>query len=360
MLIAGDTYKPELGASVSGQEATGPVSLPQDRILCGDSLVVLSSLPSGTVDLVLTSPPYFRQRDYGGGIGNETSLQDYLEALLSIFGHCVRLLKPTGSIVINIGDKYARQGLMLIPHRFAVAAMERFPVRLVNAITWVKRNPTPRHFRRRLVSSTEPFFHFVISDDYQYFPENFMRQAVPSEVTRRGNRIGQRYFRLIEASTLTPGQKAQARLALENAIAEVQRGEIQDFRMKIRGIHSVPFGGREGGRNIHLERDGFTVIRIHGERLKRDVIETPVESLKGCPHRAVFPEAVVTEFIRLLTRPGDVVLDPFLGSGTTAVAAKKLSRHYLGVDINSDYCDYARRRLAGVALQTSLLDVTLP
>lgn len=158
MLIAGDTYKPELGVSVSEQEATGPVSLPRDRILCGDSLVLLSSLPSGTVDLVLTSPPYFRQRDYGGGIGNETSLQDYLEGLLSILGHCVRLLKPTGSIVINIGDKYAHRGLALIPYRFAVAAMERFPVRLVNAITWVKRNPTPRHFRRRLVSSTEPFF----------------------------------------------------------------------------------------------------------------------------------------------------------------------------------------------------------
>jgi site-specific DNA-methyltransferase (adenine-specific) len=360
MLIAGDTYKPELGVSVSEQEATGPVSLPRDRILCGDSLVLLSSLPSGTVDLVLTSPPYFRQRDYGGGIGNETSLQDYLEGLLSILGHCVRLLKPTGSIVINIGDKYAHRGLALIPYRFAVAAMERFPVRLVNAITWVKRNPTPRHFRRRLVSSTEPFFHFVISDAYQYFPESFLCQTKPPDATRRGNRIGQRYFRLIEASTLTPDQKAQACLALENAIAEVQRGEIQDFRMKIRGIHSVPFGGREGGRNIHLERDGFTIIRMHGARLKRDVIETPVESLKGCPHRAVFPEAVVTEFIRLLTRPGDVVLDPFLGSGTTAVAAKRLNRHYLGVDINPDYCEYARRRVAGVALQTPLLDVTLP
>jgi len=365
MFVTGDTYGQEpggqeLGASVGEQGGAEALQLPRNQILCGDSLVLLSSLPSGTVDLVLTSPPYFRQRDYGGGIGNETSLKDYLEVLLNIFGHCVRLLKPTGSLVINIGDKYAHRGLMLIPYRFAVAAMERFPVRLVNAITWVKRNPTPRHFQRRLVSSTEPFFHFVISDDYQYFPESFLCQTKPPDATRRGKRIGQRYFRLIESSTLTPDQKAQARLALENAIAEVRRGEIQDFRMKIRGIHSVPFGGREGGRNIHLERDGFTVIRMHGARLKRDVIETPVESLKGCPHRAVFPEAVVTEFIRLLTRPGDVVLDPFLGSGTTAVAAKRLSRHYLGVDINPDYCDYARRRLAGVALQTSLLDVTLP
>lgn len=360
MFITGDACRWDSEASATKHEWTGLPQLPRDQILCGDSLVLLSSLPSGTVDLVLTSPPYFRQRDYGSGIGNETSLRDYLEALLKVFRHCVRLLKPTGSIVFNVGDKYVQQGLMLIPHRFAIAAMERFPVRLVNAITWVKRNPTPRHFRRRLVSSTEPFFHFVVSDNYQYFPERFLRQATSSEAPRRRNRIGQRYFRLIEASTLTPSQKAQARLALENAIAEVQRGEIQDFRMKIRGIHSVPFGGQEGGRNIHLARDGFTIIRIHGAQLKRDVIETPVESRKGCPHRAVFPESVVTELIQLLTRPGDVVLDPFLGSGTTAVAAKKLNRHYLGVDINPDYCNYARRRLASVALQTSLLDMTLP
>lgn len=356
MFATRDTRELASQPSVLEGQITNPTPLPRNQILCGDSLALLPSLPSGTVDLVLTSPPYFRQRDYGGGIGNETGLEDYLETLLNVFGQCVRLLKPTGSIVFNLGDKYAHQGLMLIPYRFAVAVLNRFPVRLVNAITWVKRNPTPRHFRRRLVASTEPFFHFVISDDYQYFPERFLCQTAPQDTLRPRKRVGQRYFRLIEASTLTPNQKEQARAALESAIAAVQRGEIQDFRMKIRGIHSVPFGGREGGRNIHLERDGFTIIRMHGERLKRDVIETPVESLKGCPHRAVFPEAVVTEFIRLLTRPGDVVLDPFLGSGTTAVAAKKLNRHYLGVDINPDYCDYARRRLAGVVLQTSLLD----
>ncbi len=333
-----------------------PERLTLDVVLCADSLVALRALPAASVDLALTSPPYFRQRDYGRGIGNEASLDDYLSALLAVFGECLRLVKPTGSLVFNVGDKYDRKSLLLIPHRFALAALERFPVQLVNAVTWVKRNPTPRHFRRRLVSSAEPFFHFAVSDDYQYFPQNFLRRPSAPENSQRRARIGQRYFQLIAASSLTDQQKAQARAALEAAIAEAQAGIIQDFRMKIRGIHSVPFGGREGGRNIHLERDGFTIIRMHGERLKRDVIETPVESLKGCPHRAVFPEAVVTEFIRLLTRPGDVVLDPFVGSGTTAVAAKKLGRRYVGIDINPEYCAYARQRLAGAVCQASLLD----
>ncbi|MFQ3582576.1 MAG: site-specific DNA-methyltransferase [Chloracidobacterium sp.] len=335
-------------------------SYPLDAVLCGDSRQLLQGLPTKSVDLVLTSPPYFRQRDYGGGIGNEASLDAYLESLLTIFGECLRILKPTGSLVFNVGDKYLRQSLMLIPYRFATAALERFPVRLVNAVTWVKRNPTPRHFRRRLVSSTEPFFHFVVSDDYQYFPENFLRRAASPTPSRQRARIGQRYFRLVEASPLTPEEKANARAALEGCIAEVQRGEIQDFRMKIRGVHSAPFGGREGGRNIHLERDGFTMIRMHGERLKRDVIEMPVESLKGCPHRAVFPEAIVAEFIELLTRPGDVVLDPFLGAGTTAVVAKKHDRRYLGFEINPEYCAYARHRVASVACQTSFLDTVTP
>ncbi len=337
-----------------------PKPFPLDTILCGDSRDILRSLPAAAVDLVLTSPPYFHQRDYGRGIGNEAKLNDYIAALLSVFQECLRVIKPTGSVVFNVGDKYAHQSLLLIPYRFAIAALEQFQVRLVNNITWVKRNPTPRHFQRRLVSSTEPFFHFVVSDAYQYFPQNFLQRETRPEQRQQKRRVGRRYFQLIEASTLTPEQKARARAALEVAVSEVEEGVIRDFRMKIRGMHSVPFGGREGGRNLHLERDGFTIIRMHGERLKRDVIETAVESLRGCLHRAVFPEALVTELIQLLTRPGDVVLDPFLGSGTTAVAAKKLGRRYIGIDLNPDYCAYAQQRVASVMYQTSFLDVTAP
>ncbi|OYT70366.1 MAG: site-specific DNA-methyltransferase [Chloracidobacterium sp. CP2_5A] len=346
-------YTDDTKASASRAQAE---TFPLDSILCGESLDLLQKLPAGVADLVLTSPPYFHQRDYGPGIGNEATQEEYIATLLKVFGECLRILKRTGSLVFNIGDKYERQSLLLVPYRFAIAALTQFPVRLVNNITWVKLNPTPRHFQRRLVSSSEPFFHFVVSNKYQYFPGDFLRQPSLPRSRRRGRGIGHRYFQLIEASTLTAEQKAKARSALEAAIAEVQKGVISDFRMKIRGLHSVPFGGREGGRNIRLERDGFTIIRMHGERLKRDVIESPVESLKGCPHRAVFPEALAKEFIRLLTHPGDVVVDPFLGSGTTAVAAKKLGRHYLGIDINPDYCVYARDRVSRATRQTPLLD----
>ncbi len=330
----------------------------QNEIVCGDSALLLRAFPSHSVDLVVTSPPYYKQRDYGEGIGNEATPAAYIEALLNIFRECVRIIKPTGSLVFNLGDKYEESSLLLMPYRFAIAATERCAVTLVNNITWVKLNPTPRQFQRRLVSSTEPFFHFVKSEGYKYFPEAFLRDSNESPAESNGShtKIGQKYFGLISRSSLSETQKAMARTALEAVIEEVQSGAIQGFRMKIRGIHAEPFGGQEGGRKIQLERNGFTIIRIHGNRLKRDVITTPVESLKGSPHPAIYPVQIVEELIRLLTERGDVVLDPFVGAGSTAVAAVKTGRTYIGIDINESYCTYARERLQNLAFTPGLFE----
>jgi len=80
--------------------------------------------------------------------------------------------------------------------------------------------------------------------------------------------------------------------------------------------------------------------------MKRDVIETAVESLKGVNHPAMYPVSLVQELILLLSHPGDIVLDPFIGSGSTAVAAKQLDRRYIGMELNPDYCQIAQERLA--------------
>ncbi len=337
-----------------------PTEMPfWNEIVCGDSADLLKLIPANSVDLVITSPPYFQQRDYdGGGIGNEKRPEDYVSALMKIFRECVRVIKPTGSIVINIGDKYEDSSLLLMPYRFAVAATEQCGVTLVNNVTWVKTNPTPRQFKRRLVSSTEPFFHFVKSQDYKYFIDEFLKPVDEPRPNGNGNgageNVGKKYFPLIERSTLTSKQKEMARNSLEEVIEEVRNGEIQGFRMKIRGIHSEPFGGQEGGRKIQLDKNGFTIIRIYGNPLKRDVLTTPVESLKNCPHPAIYPVKIVEEFIKLLTRRGDVILDPFVGSGSTAVAAFQNERVYIGFDISEEYCSYAQKRLSGVKHQLSL------
>ncbi|MBI3755929.1 MAG: site-specific DNA-methyltransferase, partial [Deltaproteobacteria bacterium] len=132
-----------------------------NNIMQGDNLAMLKFIPDNTINLIITSPPYFKQRDYGGGIGNEKTVEEYIDNLLKVFSECVRILKDNGSIVFNLGDKYLEGNLQLIPYRFAVEALKSFPIKLVNSITWVKSNPTPRQYQRRLVSSAEPFFHFV-------------------------------------------------------------------------------------------------------------------------------------------------------------------------------------------------------
>jgi site-specific DNA-methyltransferase (adenine-specific) len=330
-----------------------------NKIICGDNLVLLKEIPSNTISLVVTSPPYYKQRDYGSGIGNEKTLEEYIANLLKVFHECVRIITKDGSIVFNLGDKYEESNLLLVPYRFALAVTQNEPVRLVNNINWIKRNPTPRQFQRRLVSSTEPFFHFVKSDTYYYKMNAFMHHLDLKNKPHNGNgnNIGKRYFELIEQSALSDAEKKMAREELQNVIEEVKSSKINSFRMKIRGIHSLPFGGQEGGRKIQIEKKGFTIIKINGNALKRDVIECPVETIKGCQHPAIYPEYIIQELLLLLTRKDDIVLDPFMGSGTTAVACKKLGRKYIGFDINHNYCKYAEERLRKVIHQATLKEL---
>ena len=329
-----------------------------DKIHQGDCVRLLAKMPPESVDLAVTSPPYFRQRDYAGlGIGNESRVEDYIRALTDGFAEVVRVVKPSGSIVYNLGDKYLNGGLLLAPYRFALAACERFPVSLVNNITWVKRNPTPRQYKRRLVSATEPFFHFARTADYYYDRDAFHegggangRAALELPRRKPSARMGEKYRALLAESSLTPAEKREGLAALERALEEVRRGEIQSFRMKIRGIHAPAFGGQEGGRNNQMRRGGFTVIRILGEPMKRDVLESAVESGNGSGHPAVFPTGIVRELVRMLCPPGGVVLDPYAGSGATLAAAKMEGRNFIGVDINPEYCEHAREWTAKARL----------
>jgi len=319
-----------------------------NQILCGDNNELIKEIPDQCINLVITSPPYYKQRDYGGGIGSEKTVEEYLERLIELFRECVRVLRPDGSIVFNIGDKYENENLLLIPYQFALQVSSKISVKLVNTVTWVKLNPTPRQFKRRLVSSTEPFFHFVKSNDYYYNIKAYQAHLDAQKEKNRGNgkNIGHKYFDLIKSSRLSDEEKEWATTELYEVIREVKQRKISSFRMKIRGLHSPPFGGQEGGRKIQLEKKGFTIIRINGDSLKRDVIECPVETIKGCQHPAIYPEFIIGQFLLLLTKEGDAVLDPYMGSGTTAVACKKMRRNYVGFEINHEYCKYASQRVS--------------
>ena len=311
----------------------------------GDNRDVLRDLPSSSVDLVITSPPYFQQRSYSvTGLGNEARIDEYLDNIMGVFGSLLRVVKPNGNIVYNMGDKISNGGLMLVPYRFALRVVDELGLKLVNDKTWVKQNLAPHQFRRRLTSSTEPFFHFALTDSYYYDRDSFM----PSEGIQRNAptaRLGQRYRELIEQSEMTQDQRAHANRALDEAISDVREGKIHSFRMKIRGIHAPAYGGQDGGRKIHMDREGFTIIRISGQPMKKDVIENPVGSLKGNGHPAIFPERVVRELIRMLSPDGGMVLDHYAGSGTSIVAAMKEGRNCIGIDISKQYCESAAKRI---------------
>lgn len=320
-----------------------------NTIIQGDCIKTLTQIKSNSVNLVITSPPYYKQRKYGGiGIGNELTEDEYLGNLLKVFNECVRITKSTGAIVFNIGDKYEDSGLRLIPHRFAIKVIDAKKVFLINNLTWEKLNPTPRQDRKKLVQSTEPFFIFAKTKDYVFNLDKFMshlKQLDHSKSKSNGNGIGKKYFELIDHSKLSQQEKEHAKRELQKVIFDVKSGLIESFRMKIRGIHAEPYGGQAGGRQIQLDKNGFTIIRINGEKLKRDIIESPVESIKNNQHPAVYPLFIIQELIKLLTNTDDIVLDPFVGSGTTCLAAKCLNRNYIGIEINPDYVNYANERL---------------
>lgn len=377
------------GRGLRGAPAEGPGPAGGAKaVRCGDAASILSSMPDCSADLVVTSPPYFRQRSYGsmaGETGGEEDVSEYLCAVMAVFEQCARLVKDTGSIVFNMGDKYASGGsMMLVPYRFALEARQVGGIRLVNTITWLKTNPTPRQFLRRLVPSTEPFFHFAKSARYYYDLDAYGAEldrgrgaprggrrgtaggavqlpidgAAPPAVARgagnaarpaRGRRAGtgKRYEALIDGSGLSASEKAAAKRALREAAADVRSGAIESFRMKIRGVHSPAFGGQEGGRNSQIANNGFTVIRLRGRPMRHDAIVSSVETIRGIGHPAVYPERIVRALIALLCPPGGMVVDPYMGSGTTGVAAVKTGRRYTGIDINPAYCRAARGRIAG-------------
>lgn len=313
-----------------------------NKIYTGDCFDLFKDLQDHSVDLVITSPPYFNQRTYTESpkeIGKGDSIDVYISSLINVFKECLRVTKPSGSIVFNLGDKYDDGNLLLIPYRFAIEA-RKYAI-LINNVTWVKTNPQPRQFPKRMVSSTEPFFHFVKNNDYKY---NVIQ--IQSDKIKPTKKLGQKYFELIKKSKMTDEQKTLAETELLKTIKEIHEGKYSGLRMKIEGLHARAFGGQEGGRLTQMLTKGYTIIKLKGQKIQKDVIESPVESIKWNKHPAIYPKAVVEKFIELTTNENDVVLDPFIGSGTTALASICKNRQYLGFELSPEFAEKAEERIS--------------
>jgi DNA modification methylase len=327
----------------------------QPLFLPGDALATLATFPSNCIDCCVTSPPYWGQRAYaGGGIGLEETHEAYIENLLAIFSKLKRVLKPTGSFWLNIGDSYVRKCLIGIPWRVALQMIDREGWTLRNSVIWNKVKGGPDNTKDKLRNVHENVFHFVKSDRYFYDADAIrskpgQARVVNGAVVSATGVSGVRYRRQIELSTaLSELEKKAAYAALESILNDVRMGQLSDFRMIIRGQQRATHSdsAEVSGRARELAERGFYFLKYHpGGAKPSDVWDIlPEDTQKRKLHFAPYPEDLCRIPI-LATCPEDgVVLDPFAGTGTTNLVAFQLGRKSVGIDMSAEYLQSAQER----------------
>ena len=323
---------------------------------CGDALQVLETLPTDSIDCVMTSPPYWGQRDYGGGgIGLEKSWQDYVADLTAIFAELKRVLKPTGSFWLNMGDVYLHKNLLGLPWRVALTLSDQQGWILRNSVIWNKVKGGMDNSTDKLRNAHEMIFHFVKNPKGYFYNVDAARhqprsaKIVNDRVISATGVSGVRYRRQIELTTaLTAEEKLNANAALDAVLADVQGGKLSDFRMIIRGVQRATHSDSEkvSGRARELRERGFYFLKYHpnGSKLSDvwDIMPEDTQNRKS--HFAPYPEDLCKLPI-LTTCPEDgIVLDPFTGTGTTNYVAYRLFRKSVGIEISPEHIAVARER----------------
>jgi len=259
-----------------------------NKIYHGDAVRVMRNFSDRCVDLIMTSPPYAdrRKKQYGGPVPDQ-----YVEWFLPFAAEFQRILKPRGSLVLNIkenADRGERHTYVLE----LILEMRKNGWFWIEDYIWHKRNAFPGKWPNRFRDAWEHCLHFTKNKDFKMYQE----------------------------------------------AVKVPIGDWADIRLK-------KLGSKDKIRSMSQTDSGF------GRQLtnwvgKRKVYPSNVLFLSTISanknHCAVFPETLPMWFIKLFTRKGDVVLDPFIGSGTTAVAALKLERNFIGIDLNKRYYKIAK------------------
>lgn len=326
-------------------------------LLLGDALTVLKTLPSESIDCCMTSPPYWGKRQYAnGGLGLESEYGEFIDVLVKTFAELRRVLKSTGSFWLNIGDTYYNKTLAGIPWRIALRLMDEQGWVMRNNVIWHKVKGGPDNTTDRLRNLHENVFHFTKIPRGYFYDVDAVRsnpkkaKVVNGAIVSATGVTGVRYRRQIELSTsLAKAEKERALAALEEMLGRVSAGEIADFRMIIRKQQRTTHSDSKqvSGRARELEEKGFYFLRYHPKGSKpSDVWEViPEDSQKrGQGHYAAYPEDLCLIPI-LATCPRDgIVLDPFCGTGTTLLVAKRLDRQSVGVDISETYLKLTHER----------------
>lgn len=298
----------------------------------GDCRELLAQLPERCVQTCVTSPPYYGLRDYGhdGQIGLERTPDEYISALVEVFRGVRRALRNDGTLWVNIGDSYAREGgehgrgnhllhmegkqkRMCKPtaglkHKdlIGIPWMLAFALRadgwyLRQDIIWHKPNPMPESVTDRCTKAHEYIFLLSKSERYHYDVESIRQALAKKTATSFGS------------SRRSKGNDALGKVAADNWSKDVP----------VRKPRLGP-DGKPAGANL------------------RSVWTVATQPYSGA-HFAVFPPRLIEPCILAGSKPGDIVLDPFFGSGTTGLVALQHQRRYIGFDLG--YHDLATERL---------------
>ena len=317
-----------------------------NTIVAGDAIDVLKNIEPSSCDMCVTSPPYYGLRNYGidDQIGLERTPEEYIEHLVTIFREVRQALRDDGTLWLNIGDSYAtRSGpqpprntrnqcghtAKAVPAGYKAKDLIGIPWMLAFAlradgwylrqdIIWQKTNCMPESVRDRCTKSHE--YLFLLSKSPRYY---FDAEAISEPIAESS---AKRYQQNIAAQV---GSNRQPGKSNGNMKAALPR-----------------FGGKKYGDDKRPESRTKSGAECKPQlrRNKRDVWAISTAGFKGA-HFAVFPPALVRPCILAGSRPGGIVLDPFIGSGTTAVTALETGRQYIGIDISRDYVDIANHRI---------------
>ena len=261
------------------------------KIIEGDCITGMKTMPADSVDCCITSPPYWGLRDYGHGdqLGLEPTPEAYVQNMVEVFREVHRVLKPTGTLWLNLGDSYAgKKQLQGIPWRVAFA-LQADGWYLRQDIIWHKPNPMPESVTDRCTKAHE--YLFLLSKSERYFYDH---EAVKEPV-------------------LNPGKPRKFRDAKDNSSSTMRN---------------------DNGR-LYIPK---------ADRNKRDVWTIPTKPFKGA-HFAVMPEALVEPCILAGCPSGGLVLDPFTGSGTVGAVAVRHGRNFMGTELNPEYINIATGRI---------------
>ena len=292
----------------------------------GDNLFHLTNIPDNSVDMCVTSPPYYNLRDYknSGQIGAENTVKDFVENLCKVFDEIHRILKPTGSCWINIGDTYDKKRLLQVPSRFEIAMCDR-GWHLRNEVIWSKPNPQPISSKDRFWGNHEKFFWFV-KDVKKYY---FNRDAI-----------------------LVP----QAEISIRRMFSKNNMSKRKDFNATSKEGFAISSNNQDKHYARMREEMGIDKEFNYEELIKSgkcptrpefDTWNVPSVTYKGA-HFAVYPPELIEKPILSCCPEQGIVIDPFMGSGTTGEVAKLNNRRYIGLELNPEYAILANERISKV------------